>query len=209
MAITGLTETDAEQLRLELEGLDEVAEEAEARNLTPAQALALSRSARVQFESTATAEATWLRDYFELVALGWKWRVAAYIAWEASPRDSRWPTTQELLATQVLGLTSDRIIREWKEKNPAIEATIARWKAGPLLKYRAAVLEALGDSASDSSYRNSRDRQIFLQMTGDYTPKQVITDEREAAPVTADEMERARKKAADFEKGLNGDASGA
>lgn len=208
MAITGLTQSDAAQLLLELEGLEDAAEETAGRALTPEEALQLSQSARHKFESTATAEATWLKDYFELVALGWKWRVAAYIAWAASPREARWPETQELLATQVLGLTSDRMIREWREKNPAIDATIARWKAGPLLKFRAAVLEALGESASDADYKRNPDRKLFLELTGDYVPKQVIDDKREAAPVTADEMERARKKAAEFEKGLSGDANG-
>lgn len=208
MAITGLTQSDAEQLLLELGGLED-AEQPAGRALTPEEALQLSQSARHKFESTATAEAVWLKDYFELVALGWKWRVAAYIAWAASPREARWPETQELLATQVLGLTSDRMIREWREKNPAIEATIARWKAGPLLKFRAAAFEALGQSASTPDYRHKADRQLFFEMTGDHVNRQVIDDQREAAPVTADEMERARKKAEAVEKGLNGDPSGA
>jgi len=63
----------------------------------------------------------WLDDYLELCKGGWPWRVAAYIAWASTPRGSREPKTQDDLARNHLGLTSDRAINTWRKKNPAID----------------------------------------------------------------------------------------
>src|SRR3989304_9055123 len=66
----------------------------------------------------------WMEPLLYLLDHNWPWRQAVYIAWAASPRVERWPATQELLATQVLGLTSDRVIAEWRRKKPATQTPI-------------------------------------------------------------------------------------
>lgn len=112
----------------------------------------------------------WFDQYGALLDAGWPWRVACYIAWSASPKINRWPKTQDELATQVLGLTSDRVIATWRKKNPAIDDLVTTLQAAPLMVYRADAYHALGLAASDPDHRNNPDRKLFFQMTGDFIP---------------------------------------
>lgn len=170
--IQDLTPHVAAQLRLDLV-LDDVADDAAAKNISPEEAMLISRSAQAALEDGSASEngAHWMRDYQDLRDGGWPWRVACFIAWSASPADERWPKTQQLLATEVLGLKSDRVIRKWREKNPAIDAAVAMCQSRTLFEHRAKVLQALIDSASNASHKNHPDRKLFLEMIGDYTPR--------------------------------------
>jgi len=133
----------------------------------------VSREAQEAFE--ARDDVPWMKDYYALRQEGWPWRVAVYIAWASTPAKGRWPKTQEELATQVLGLRSSRAIRRWKEKNPAIEDRILQAQRELLFMYRRDVFEALVESASDPSPRSHPDRRLYLEMVGEYTPKQELT----------------------------------
>jgi len=115
-------------------------------------------------------EPEWYEMYQNLKGSGFKWRVAAYIAWAASPKIGRWPKTQEELATQVLGLSTDRVIGTWRRKNPAIDELVSDLQAAPLLEARADVFKALRQSAAIVDHRSNPDRKLFLEMTGDYVP---------------------------------------
>jgi len=112
----------------------------------------------------------WLDEYNHLRDGGWDWRVAAYIAWASSPRSSRSPKTQEELARNHLGLTSDRAIATWRKKNPAIDEMVAVLQASPLWDYRAEVFQALTANAVKPDYKTHNDRKLFLEITGDYMP---------------------------------------
>lgn len=112
----------------------------------------------------------WMEPLLYLLGHGWPWRQAVYIAWAASPRTDRWPETQELLATQVLGLTSDRVIAEWRRKNASIEMMIASLQSAMLMSHTGDVFEALKISAATADYKHHPDRKLFLEMTGHYTP---------------------------------------
>ena len=112
----------------------------------------------------------WMEPLLYLLDHNWPWRQAVYIAWAASPRAERWPKTQELLATQVLGLTSDRVIAEWRRKNPAIETTIASLHSATLLNYAGDFIDALITSMSNPDYKHHPDRKLYGEMTGLYTP---------------------------------------
>lgn len=112
----------------------------------------------------------WYEEYLNLVNGGWPWRVAAYIAWAAAPRAGRWPETQERLALDVLGLSSDRQIIKWRKNNPAITSLISTLQAAPMLKHRADVIDALIQAAKDPDYKSHQDRKLFLEITGDYIP---------------------------------------
>lgn len=168
-------------------------EDAEMNPLTEAQL----HSARVRqmFEVQHAAD-DWMDDYWALISQGYPWRIAVWLLWESQPRKERRPSTQTELATEWLGLTSDRMIREWKQ-NPAFEAKITILQRSILLKYRPDAFDALGKSASDPNYRAKPDRQLLFEMLGEYIPKQkmefgAITPER------AKEMpeEELRKRAA-------------
>jgi len=133
--------------------------------------------------------APWMEDYWRLVGEGWPWRQAVYMLWASLPGDRRQPRTQGELATEVLGLTSDRVIREWKAGNPALDAEIARLSASILSKRRAAIYDALAESASNPSPRANSDRRLALEMMGDYSPKVGVTvTPGQQAPEDLDEL---------------------
>ncbi len=132
-----------------------------------------SERARRVFEVEEQA-GPWLDDYWALISGGWTWRQAVYMIWEAQPPRSRTPKTQSELATMVLGLTSDRMISKWKQDNPAMSARIAKLTVSALAKARAQVIAALAESAKSSNPRSHADRRMFLEMTGDYVPRQKV-----------------------------------
>jgi len=113
----------------------------------------------------------WWQDYRELTRRGWDWRKAVYIAWAASPAKGRLPATQEELALQVLGLTSDRVIAKWRKAQPEIDHEIARMQASPLLRHRREVYDALMQSATDPDPKSHQDRKLALELMGDYKPR--------------------------------------
>ena len=115
----------------------------------------------------------WWEDYLELRARGLDWRKAAYVAWASSPTRARWPKTLEQLATDVLRLRSDRTIRKWKENNPDLEDMITLVQIAPMLRHRRDVIDALVAVAVRKDPEAHRDRKLFLEMTGDYKPRQV------------------------------------
>jgi len=115
----------------------------------------------------------WWEDYLELRARGLDWRKAAYVAWASAPTRARWPKTLEQLATDVLGLRSDRTIRKWKENNPDLEDMITLVQIAPMLRHRRDVIDALVAVAVRKDPEAHRDRKLFLEMTGDYKPRQV------------------------------------
>lgn len=156
------------QLKFDLD-LDELADEGA---ISPEQARLISESARRQFEEGSLPN--WFEDYQKLIEMGWPWRVATYIAWASSVRAERKPATLKELATDVLGLTSPRVVYTWRQKYPSIDAVVSMMQAAPLWQHRADVLKALVDSAMDSDYKHFNDRKLFLEMTGDYTPKSEI-----------------------------------
>jgi hypothetical protein len=172
-----LTPGYTQQLALGLD-LDPV-DRSEVGYVSPEEARLRSEAARAALALTDTAEApAWWEQYQALLDAGWPWRVACYIAWASSPRQARWPKTQDELARQVLGLTSDRQIATWRAKNPAIDELIASLQALPLMDHRADVFRALAVSASTHDHRNNPDRKLFLELTGDYSPRSEVTVNR-------------------------------
>jgi hypothetical protein len=141
-----------------------------------------SLEARRIFEALCEAE-PWMDDYWDLIAEGYSWRQALYMLWLAQPGDRRQPKTQYELATTILGLASDRALRDWRQDNPAFDVRVARLTASVLLKHRADVFVALAASAQNHNPRNHADRRMFLEMTGDYTPKQALGVGISASPV--------------------------
>lgn len=151
-----------------------------------------SRVVRSIFELQAEAE-PWMEDYFTLIGEGWSWRQAVYMIWASQPAEQRDPATQFELATEVLGLTSDRVIREWKAKNPAIEVRIRRLQLSILSKHRVEVLQALANMAKVEDYKAHADRKLFLEMIGDYVPKQSVSvgpliDEEDIEEASSEEL---------------------
>jgi len=116
----------------------------------------------------------WMQDYWRLVEEGWPWRQAVFMLWSALPVSKRTPRTQAELATEVLGLTTDRVIRDWKQ-NPAMDAEIAKLAASALAKHRPEIYAALIESASNPNPRAHADRRLALEMLGDYDPKIGLT----------------------------------
>jgi hypothetical protein len=144
-----------------------------ASEKTPGQAE--SRSAYAALVGRVAEEGfAWWDDFLQLRLEGWSWRKAVYIAWAASPTNRRIPVTLASLATGYLGLRSDRTVRKWRQKDPAIDERVEKLKAEPLLRHRADVIDALVRVAQDPDPKAHPDRKMFLEMTGDYRPKQAI-----------------------------------
>lgn len=127
---------------------------------------------RVAFErfNLGRSKCPWWLEYLDLRAEGWDWRRAALIAWMASPAGRRWPKNQAELAQKALGLASDRVLRKWREDDPAIDERIARLQVEPLFIHRRDVINALVKVASRADHLAHGDRELFLKMTGDYKP---------------------------------------
>lgn len=132
----------------------------------------LNDSGRVTIEEELPS---WADVYQSLLNANVRPRVAAFIAWATMPKKFRWPETQERLATEVLGLTSDRAIATWRKRFPEIDMMISELQAEAMLEYRPGAFRALGEMASELTYRTAADRRLFFEMTNDYTPKQKVT----------------------------------
>lgn len=205
------TPEKSQQLVLGLH-LNEVEDDAADRSIAPDQALQISNAARDALDvDEAHAGYAWFDAYINLREQGWPWRTAAYIAWAATPRTERQPATVAELAQNVLGLRSPRVISQWRRKNPGIDEAVALLNVPELMKHRGEVLRALVTVAASEDYKGHADRKLFLEMTGDYTPKQDL-NVTTPPDVTADVMAEARKKAKAFVAGLmsggNGEGDG-
>ena len=109
----------------------------------------------------------WGHEYDELRQHGYSWRVAAYIAWAASPVEGRQPATLGELATKVLGLKSHQVISRWRKKDETIDEMIFAMQAGPLMRWRRDAFDALVESATTPDANRSADRRLFFTMTKD------------------------------------------
>jgi len=168
-----------------------------------AEAQLRSAEARRIFE-VEEGYAPWMEDYWRLIGEGWPWRQAVYMLWAGLPAARRRPRTQGELAVEMLGLTSDRRICEWKD-NPAMDAEIAKLSASILSKRRAAIYDALAESASNPSPRANSDRRLALEMMGDYSPKVGVTVVPGAVAEDLDELSAEELRA--LELGPGGDSS--
>jgi hypothetical protein len=163
-----------EQLAL---GLDlQEADRDQVGFVSPEEAQRRSESARLALKARGVdgEDQVWMETYQGLLNAGWPWRVACYVAWASSPKVGRWPGTQLALAQEVLGLTSDRVIATWRKRNSAIDEMVAVLQAAPLMEHRADVLRALASAASNPSHQYNPDRKLFLEMTGDFVPRQKV-----------------------------------
>lgn len=167
------------QLKFDIEGWDDEEEDARERAISTQEARQISEAARLALKGRTPGwmadgsrqTAVWWQDYLQLIEHGWPWRVACYMAWAASPKAERWPKTLQELATGVLGLMGPRQIYNWRQKHATIDTVIAMMQAAPLWEHRRDVLEALVEMARTPDYKAFNDRKLFLEMTGDYTPR--------------------------------------
>jgi hypothetical protein len=146
----------------------------------------ISEEARQAFEVLAANDGKafgWMSRYQQLARQRIPWRIAVYIAWASIPKADRLPKTQDELAKQVLGLTSDRVLITWRAKYPDIDKMIAQLQSNELFEHRADIFEALIKSASDPNYKSHQDRRLAFEMLGDYSQKIQVEDHRKSAGV--------------------------
>ncbi|MCE7980371.1 MAG: hypothetical protein DYG89_04205 [Caldilinea sp. CFX5] len=145
---------------------------------------------------------SWYQEYVALTER-FPWRLAAYIAWAASPVIGRLPATQLELA-QALGLKTDRTIRQWKEKNPTIDEEIEKLQAAPLWRHRRDLYDALVRTAVTGDVPALK---LALEMTGDYVPrmKQTVDNTIKPGNYTADDLATAQKELQEWESQRQGD----
>lgn len=170
-----------EQLSLGLQIDEAEPDPSGAPLVSPEEATRRSETARQALEiklGDVKSGISWVEDYQRILAACWPWRVAVYIAWASAPKKDRWPKTQTELATKLLGLTSDRVISTWRNRNPAIDELIGLLQAAPLLDHRRDIYDALVASATDPSHKSHQDRKLALEILGDYTPRMEVSDSR-------------------------------
>jgi len=163
-------ELSAEYMQLAL-GLE--LPEVELDGVSREEAQRRSELARDAFEEAGASEA-----YRELRDEGWPWRQAAYIAWAATPKPRK-PDTQEKLAREVLGLTSDRAINMWRKKNPMIDERVAILLQHDFFDWRSTHIRALNEGASQAGadYKFFNHLKLALEIHGIYVPASKITAE--------------------------------
>lgn len=115
----------------------------------------------------------WYEQYLKLVYGNWPWRVAVLIAWLAMPKP-RWPATQDELAKNVLGLSSDRQFSVWMAKNPAIAAQVQDVRFALVWDSLGEVLAAGIAVAKTHDYKGKGDREMIYKMAG------ILSDKVEA-----------------------------
>jgi hypothetical protein len=176
MAIKRVTQLELENFAVGLQN----AEESEGKELLSvadvrARELMFLQMLREKGKITGEEEIpSWADTYNQLLNANVRPRIAAYVAWATMPKKYRWPETQDKLAIEVLGLTSDRAIATWRKKYPEIDMMISELQAEAMLEYRPGAFHALGTVASIPTYRANPDRKLFFEMTRDYTPRQKI-----------------------------------
>jgi hypothetical protein len=177
------------QLPMPLSGFDDVIQPTDEKMTSEAALAALSawRVKEPQFIDDADGKKMqlgerevaprWMDLFKRLVEVGWKWRVAVYIAWAAQPKKYRQPATQEELAIQCLGLTSDRAIATWRKNNESIDETISVLQGAIIFDALPDAMNAMVEVASEADYKGHQDRKLMFEMAGIYTPSSKITAE--------------------------------
>jgi len=67
------------------------------------------------------------------------------------------------------------VIYTWRKKNPDIDNVVSMMQSAPLYAHRRDVIEALVAVAMDPDYKAHRDRRLFFEMLGDYTPRKDVS----------------------------------
>lgn len=129
---------------------------------------------------------------------GWKPKVACYIAWCAHPKEVRdkagLPETKTDLAIALGSKAKDpgNLFRNWSRRYDNLDAYIfTATREGPLNHYRPEVIKAMIDTAKTTGRAGHADRKMYLEMTGDYSNKQVIEfTDKEIDEMSKDELEK-------------------
>ncbi len=107
----------------------------------------------------------WYEHFLKLEGGRWPFRVAALIAWLATPKKYRWPKTQAELA-DLLGMASDRQFSVWRAKNPQIDAAVNEvWKERAMDRLNDS-MEAMFEVASQPDYKGRGDRELHFKIAG-------------------------------------------
>jgi hypothetical protein len=131
----------------------------------------------------------------------WDWRRALFIAWCCTPKEERDPKTLGGLARRLGVATST--MREWRYKDPEIERRISELPRLLLMEHVASVYQALATLASTADPKTFQDRRLFLELTGQYSPKAgvVLSGDVQVATITAAERIAAMQRALEAEEG--------
>ena len=143
-------------------------------------------------QRAGSAPPPWLELYDDLLdekgedgKQRWDWRKALFIAWSCVPRGQREPKTIQELAN-MLGVRPSTV-RKWRLHDPEIVDRISAAPRRMLLEHVADVYAALVEVATQADPRAFQDRRLFLEMTGDYSPKAKLEAEVETVGMTLEE----------------------
>jgi hypothetical protein len=154
--------------QIELEGFAETVRDAEEGGAGYASLSVAEIKARSMASKLALGEDSpeYFDQYHRLLNANIPWRIAAFVAWSSVPKGQRIPSSQDEFAREVLGLTSDRRIADWRKKYP-IDQMIADLQGESLMQYRPSVFEAIGWGASQHDYKAAAQQRLFVELTRD------------------------------------------
>jgi hypothetical protein len=171
--------------QMELEGFAETVKDAEEGGEVLSWAEVQARSMAAKLALGVNEIPAYFDQYHRLYNAGLQWRVAAYIAWASIPKDQRVPSTQDEFAKQVLGLTSDRQISEWRKRYP-IDQMIADLQGEMLMQWRPGVFDAIGWGASQKDYKAAAQQRLFVELTRDMPNPKIDVNTNPAAQDLSD-----------------------
>ncbi len=160
--------------QMELEGFAETVSSAE-ENGADTTAISVDEIKRRSMASRIALEGeppAYFEQYHRLINARVPWRIAAFVAWSTVPKPNRQPPTQEEFAIQVLGLSSDRRIADWRKEFP-IDQMTADLQGESLMAWRPGVFEAIGWGASQKDYKAAAQQRLFVELTGDMPNKRI------------------------------------
>jgi len=128
----------------------------------------LAKFTEIQYQLSGMV---WGEYMAELMAAGWSWRKAAFVAWSICPPNLRAPDTKNGFA--LLVGVNRATVSKWAS-DPNLQAEIFKIRGEALANHDQAVLDALASSASNDSYKHAPDRRVFLEIRGYYTPRQNV-----------------------------------
>lgn len=145
----------------------------------------MGHAAELRAFEAALEGMAWAPLYAAMLAKGFKWREAAYVAWAVQTREQRQPKTKAELA-QLLGCGPAKITR--MASDPRLQAMQLRFAKAAYLEALPEIIAASIEVASKPSYKSTPERnQVLgkvLKMATDELQVQLVDDATDLSQLT-------------------------
>ena len=136
------------------------------------------------FEQVAN-EGGWLNAYLDLRSMGLPWKKAAFVAWDASPKQTRQPDTMLALA-YLPNYKSEQVFYKWRQQDWYEQIGVNQLRMSIFTQHLAEVDRATIQAAVSGTHQ---DRKLFYEQAG-------------RGPVVLPDFDTAQQTDAAFERAL-------